>query len=233
MQTSTKFVLVGLIALFGTGMVAGIYVQDYRRSVGEFPSVNNEHECRAKMTRSDFPKGTPECIGPIRTDIEYRVIGVVDGDTAHIDINGFDTTTRAPGLDTPETHQTGTEVQCFGPEAETEARRVLTGKHVKLDFDTGRHFEDKGRLLVYLRLPIDPCGGCVLPPDKTNFSLYMIENGFGHAYRYRGAKYKYMADFEAAEARAKLNKRGMHSDAAEKAHRGCAQESLRKNNTSR
>ncbi len=63
----------------------------------------------------------------------YPVTDVVDGDTVKLRIDGRIETVRAIGIDTPETVDPRTPVQCFGREASTRAKALLTGKDVRIE----------------------------------------------------------------------------------------------------
>ncbi|MFN8160628.1 MAG: thermonuclease family protein [Solirubrobacterales bacterium] len=58
---------------------------------------------------------------------------------------------RYIGVDTPETVEPGTPVQCFGPVASRFNHRLVTGREVRLLFDAERR-DTYGRLLAYVRL---------------------------------------------------------------------------------
>jgi micrococcal nuclease len=75
----------------------------------------------------------------------------VDGDTAHIEVEGRDLDVRFIGIDTPETVAPDQPVECFGPEASAYTERRLEGEWVRLEFDLER--EDRfGRTLAYVWL---------------------------------------------------------------------------------
>ncbi len=139
----------------------------------------------------------------------YRVVKVVDGDTVAIDIDGRSTTLRLIGLDTPETVDPRTTVQCFGKEASDEAKRLLTGTSVRLEYDSSQGTLDKyNRTLAYIYMEDLPAqaGG-------ISFNEYMIAEGFGHEYTY-GTPYAYQTEFKAAEASARAQKKGLWAENA-------------------
>lgn len=131
----------------------------------------------------------------------YEVVSVTDGDTIKVKMNGKTETLRLLGMDTPETVDPRTEVQCFGKEASDKAKELLTGKKVRLESDPTQGELDKyQRLLRYVYLE-----------DGTSFNKWMIENGFAHEYTYN-APHKYQAEFKVAEKTARENKRGFWGD---------------------
>lgn len=136
----------------------------------------------------------------------YPVDRVVDGDTVRITRGGKSVTLRLIGGDTPETVHPSKPVQCFGPEASAEAKRLLTGKKVKVVYDPtqgtatadGRRVDYYGRDLVYLQLP-----------DGRDFMEHMIEGGYAREYTYRGEPYQRHAAYNAAETQAMLDGAGL------------------------
>lgn len=131
----------------------------------------------------------------------YPVKKVVDGDTIQVTIDGKDEVLRLIGINTPETVDPRTPVQCFGIEASNKAKEALTGKNVGLEADETQSERDKyGRLLRYVYLE-----------DGTNFNKMMIEEGYAYEYTY-GTPYKYQADFKTAQQQAKDAKRGLWAE---------------------
>jgi micrococcal nuclease len=108
---------------------------------------------------------------PTRTDGLATVTYVVDGDTIDVEIGGRTERVRLIGIDTPETKQPNTPVECYGPEAsEFTAALLPTGATVRIERDVvGR--DDYGRLLGYVHL---------LSRDgaETFVNLAIIEQGF-------------------------------------------------------
>ena len=79
------------------------------------------------------------------------VVGVVDGDTIDVTVDGTEERVRLIGIDTPETVKPGTPVECCGPEASgvhqgAAARRA---RRVYLERDLVAR-DDYGRLLAYV-----------------------------------------------------------------------------------
>lgn len=133
----------------------------------------------------------------------YPVVKVIDGDTFTIAMNGKNVTVRLIGIDTPETVDPRKTVQCFGKEASEKAKELLSGASVRIEMDPSQGELDKyGRLLAYAYLP-----------SGMNVAEYMIIEGYGHEYTYN-LPYKYQADFEAAEQKAREEKRGLWADDA-------------------
>lgn len=125
----------------------------------------------------------------------------MDGDTVRIIRDGRSVPLRLIGGDTPETVHPSKDVQCYGPEASAEAKRLLAGKRVRIIYDPiqGR-LDTYGRDLVYLELP-----------DGRDFMEHMIENGYAREYRYR-RDYQRMPTYNAAETQAMLDGAGLWSE---------------------
>ena len=74
-----------------------------------------------------------------------KVTRVVDGDTVYVG----DESVRLIGIDTPETKQPGSPVECFGKAASAQTGRLIDGKRVRLEFDVERR-DRYDRLLAYV-----------------------------------------------------------------------------------
>jgi len=129
----------------------------------------------------------------------HRIIKVVDGDTAEIDIKGQKRTVRFIGMDTPEVVDPRKIVQCFGREASNKGHELLEGKTVQLEYDPVVGEQDKyGRLLAYIILP-----------DGSIYNQRMIAEGYAHEYTYQSQVYKYQTQFKAAEVSARTSQLGL------------------------
>ena len=130
------------------------------------------------------------------------VVRVVDGDTLVVRLGGREETVRLIGIDTPESVDPRTPVQCFGREASARAKELLEGKQVQVETDPSQGERDQyGRLLAYVAL----AGG-----DLVNQRL--IAEGFGHEYTF-DRPYRHQAAFRAAERQAREQQRGLWSRA--------------------
>jgi micrococcal nuclease len=103
----------------------------------------------------------------------YAIDHYIDGDTIAVDMNGSIETVRMIGVDTPETHKPNTPVQCFGPEAASHTRAMISKfGRVRLQADPLDTNRDRyGRLLRYVYLP-----------DGTLVDEQIIKQGYGFAY---------------------------------------------------
>ena len=129
----------------------------------------------------------------------YRVVSATDGDTITINYNGANEKVRLVGLDTPETKDPRKPVQCFGQEASTKMSELVSGKKVRIEFDSTQGQRDKyGRLLLFVFLE-----------DGRNLAYEMISGGYGTEYTYNSNPYKYQSQFKRAQNEARENKRGL------------------------
>lgn len=156
----------------------------------------------------EVKKATEEIIQASETPSEpqqegyYTVTQVVDGDTVKVKRGGEIITLRLIGIDTPEIVDPRKPVQCFGKEASSKTKELLTGKSVRLEADATQGEKDKyDRLLRYLYLE-----------DGTFFNKWMIEEGYAHEYTYDSNPYKYRGEFLDAQKRAQEGNRGFWSE---------------------
>ena len=78
------------------------------------------------------------------------VVGIVDGDTADLDLAGRRERVRLLGIDTPETDHPSRPVECYGAEATARLSELIppgTALRVERDIEARDHFD---RLLLYL-----------------------------------------------------------------------------------
>lgn len=161
---------------------------------------------------SGFSENTSDTSGSHFT--YARVTKVVDGDTITVKADtklgsgtndsGEKYTIRLIGINTPETVDPRKSVECFGKESSAEAKRLLEGRIVKLEYDDSQDTRDKyGRLLAYAYV-VDAAG------TEIFFNKHMIEEGYAYEYTYDKA-YKYQKEFKAAQAAAEAARAGLWS----------------------
>lgn len=137
---------------------------------------------------------------PNPQDKLYKVVKVVDGDTIDVDIDGKTERLRLIGINTPETVDPRKPVECFGKEASAKAKELLSGKNVKLEYDSTQDTRDKyGRLLAY-----------VFREDGLFYNDWTIRNGYAYEYTYN-VPYKYQSLFKEAQKFASDNQLGLWS----------------------
>lgn len=140
-----------------------------------------------------------KCPGGFPTCDFVKVARVIDGDTL---LTNTSERVRFVGVDTPETVKPNTPVQCYGPEASSFTKKMLTGREVWLTYKPDERLDKYGRTLAYIWL--DTGNGTF-----ELFDLMLIEQGYGHAYRVFPFDPKLESEFVAAESRAKEAKRGL------------------------
>lgn len=127
----------------------------------------------------------------------FDVVKVIDGDTITIKLGERNETVRLIGIDTPETNDPRTAVQCFGKEATAKLKAVI-GKRVSIEKDAGEGERDKyDRLLAY-----------AYTEEGLHLNKYLVEQGYAYEYTYDDP-YKYQKEFKDAEADAKAAERGL------------------------
>jgi micrococcal nuclease len=128
----------------------------------------------------------------------HRVIEVVDGDTVTVAYRGSEVSVRVIGIDTPETVHPTVPVECGGPQASATAKRLLTGKQVRLVFDRSQGRTDYyGRTLAYLETP-----------GLGDFGLAMVRQGHAAEYTYDSA-YARQSRYLTAQSQAQAHTRGV------------------------
>ena len=122
----------------------------------------------------------------------------VDGDTVVVEIGGHEEPVRLIGVDTPESVARDRPVERFGPEAKARTAELLPpGTAVRLERDVEAR-DRYGRLLAYV----------VRVQDGVLVNLLLVEEGFAESYRF-APNLAHQADFDAAEARARRDHRGL------------------------
>lgn len=142
---------------------------------------------------------TPQKGGVVNTiGTYYKVTKVTDGDTIHIDMDGTDEKVRLIGINTPETVDPRTQVQCFGKEASERMKELAGGKIVRLEYDDSQSLRDTyGRLLAYVYLE-----------DGEMLNRKMVAEGYAYEYTYL-APYKYQSEFRDLQNIARVSGRGL------------------------
>jgi micrococcal nuclease len=121
------------------------------------------------------------------TDGWHQVLHVIDGDTVAVDINDTDMAIRLLRVSTPKTVDPRKPVECFGPQASDEAKKLLTDHTMRLETDASQGKLDKyGRTLAYV------FSG---EANSTNFDKFMLASGDGREYTYNKL-YKYQEDIQ-------------------------------------
>lgn len=134
---------------------------------------------------------------PDETTPQITVTRVIDGDTIELSSGQR---VRYIGIDTPESVDPRTAVQCFGVEASSANRTLVQGKNIRLEKDVSET-DRYGRLLRYIWV------GDILVND------YLVRQGFARSSSYP-PDIKYQEQFRQAEAEAQAGNRGMWAGCA-------------------
>lgn len=124
---------------------------------------------------------------------EYAVREVIDGDTVTID--GFDTSVRYLGIDTPEMLTEDSPGDPLAEKARNLNRRIVNGKKVRLEFDKQK-YDDYGRLLSNVFV------------DNTFVNEEIVRSGLARALIIKPNE-KYASRILEAEKQAKRERRGI------------------------
>lgn len=146
------------------------------------------------------PTGTAPKPSALTHDVggPYLVESVVDGDTIRISCNGTSTRVRLVGVNTPETVNEDSPVECGGLEASDFVHSQLDGKDVFLSADPAQGERDKyDRLLAY-----------VWTADGAPVNQSIVELGHGEATGY-GKDYAMSRTFETAAEQARAKALGL------------------------
>lgn len=144
-----------------------------------------------KVTTSS---GNPPALATAPNDetSQITVARVIDGDTIELSTGQR---VRYIGIDTPESVDPRTSVQCFATEAATANRNLVQGKEVRLEKDISET-DRYGRLLRYIWV------------GDTLVNDYLVRQGFARSSSYP-PDVKYQDQFRQAEAEAQSANRGM------------------------
>jgi micrococcal nuclease len=122
---------------------------------------------------------------------------VVDGDTIRVRLGGRDETVRLIGIDTPETVDPRSPVECFGEEASDHTKALLPeGTAVRLVADVEAR-DRYDRLLAY-----------VYRDDGTFVNLALVEDGYASVLTFP-PNVAHVSELTAAAARARDAGRGL------------------------
>jgi len=125
-----------------------------------------------------------------------RVVRVIDGDTLLLD---RDERVRLIGVDAPETVDPRRPVERYGKQASEFARRMLTGRNVRLEYDQTQK-DRYGRTLAYVYLD-----------DHRLLNAEIIKQGYGFAYT--RFPFRYMEEFRQYERDAREARKGLWNPA--------------------
>ena len=131
----------------------------------------------------------------------WPVVGVTDGDTIRVRVDGRTERVRVIGIDTPELTGAGAP-ECFAQQAASAMQSLAQSRSVALEADPTQADRDRhGRLLRHVVLA-----------DGRLAAQVLIAGGFGREYTY-AADYRHQAAFRNAQAQARSAARGIWSSA--------------------
>ena len=165
-------------------------LEDCLKNGGNLPKTANSPS--APPSTQDPPaKNTDEWV------IEPVTLNhVVDGDTVKVNFRGKSETLRIIGIDTPETKDPRSPVQCFGEEATAYAKTLLEDTEILIETKNERG--KYGRLLAYLEI------------YEEDFGEIMIRDGY--AFHYRSYPHQRMKAYDQAENLAENSAAGLWAE---------------------
>ncbi|YAL84494.1 thermonuclease family protein [Dermacoccaceae bacterium W4C1] len=104
------------------------------------------------------------------------VLGVIDGDTIRVRVDGRSQKVRIIGIDTPESRKPGVAVMCFAKEATSRMQSLVQSRDVRLIADGTQSDTDRyGRLLRHVRTA-----------DGRDVALDLVSGGYAREATYAG-----------------------------------------------
>ncbi|HEX9804879.1 MAG TPA: thermonuclease family protein [Candidatus Dojkabacteria bacterium] len=159
-------------------------------------------------TSTEENQDAGEVLSEINAGEYYEVLKVVDGDTIQVNIDGSVARIRLIGIDSPESVDPRTPVECFGNEASDYLKSILEDNSVRLLPDPTQGDEDQyGRLLRYVYIKNSD-----KPEEDTNIAELILQNGYAFEFTY-DTPYQFQQKFQELEEEAMTNKRGLWNDA--------------------
>jgi micrococcal nuclease len=180
-----------------------------RRRTQYRPTVRVLTACMAAPAAVVLLSGCNPLIAPPNSETASEAVSVssgvvdrvIDGDTIEVrpSIGGDPIRVRILGIDTPETVDPDTDMQCWGPEASAWAHEQLDNATVTLASDPVADDTDRyGRALRYVVLP-----------DGSNYSTVAAGAGMARAYTYEGQQLSEAANIVAAQSTAQHGGAGL------------------------
>ncbi|MET0421529.1 MAG: thermonuclease family protein [Acidimicrobiia bacterium] len=168
-------------------------------AVASCTSSDGDRAGFAPTTRTTSTKASTHAAGSLPDGTDATVTSVTDGDTIRVHTDaGADERVRLTGIDTPETKDPRTVVECFGKAASARTASLLpAGTRVRLERDV--ELRDKfGRRLAYV----------YRAGDGLFVNKSLVADGYAAPYRYP-PNVKYADEFSALGATARENGVGL------------------------
>jgi micrococcal nuclease len=130
--------------------------------------------------------------------VDAVVASITDGDTIRVELGGANEPVRLIGIDTPETRDPRTAVECFGREAAAQLAALLPiGTRVRLELDVEPR-DRYDRLLAYVWRA----------DDALHVNEALVAGGWAAPYRYP-PNVRYADRFSALGSEARAEGRGL------------------------
>ena len=194
--------IIGAIVFMSFAGMAALYVEN-KKDKEKTEGMSYYEWLFTSTSASSSNTGSSENDGNYITreyDGLYKVVEVIDGDTFKVQYGEEVKSVRLIGVNTPETVDSRTGVECYGKEASDYLKNKINGKDIYLAKDSSQDNQDKyGRLLRYAMI------------DGIELGVDLIANGYAREYTYDD-DYFYIDTYHTAEESAKTNKLGIWSD---------------------
>lgn len=165
-------------------------------------SLDNSKASVTKLTPKVIIR--PEVAGASESAALVR--RVIDGDTIELETGQ---TVRYIGIDTPETKDPRTSIQCFGKEAYEANKQLVEGKKVRLEKDVSET-DRYGRLLRYVYVTNSHPSPLSEREGNTEVLVndYLVKEGFAQSSAYPPDISK-QSLFDASESEARAMNKGL------------------------
>ena len=191
-----KYLIVAVF-LSGAGLILFSVVQTKSPPAQNQPATGASEQVESTKTQND-QLNSSSSTQPSNLQ-SAKVTRIIDGDT--IEIEGGQRV-RYIGVNTPETVDPRTTVQCFGKEASIKNRELVEGKVIALEKDISE--TDKyGRLLRYVFV------------DQLFVNDYLVREGYAYSSSYP-PDIKYQQQFSESQMEAQQSGRGLWSTCSDK-----------------
>lgn len=159
-----------------------------------FFAINSFLSCTHSESKSSERFPPPETsLSPVNSNEEnqagYKVIGIKDGDTFVLLIDGKEQVVRLAHIDCPEKRQP------FGNKAKQFVSNLCFGKYVTLI--TNNKYDRNKRIIAEILLP-----------DGSNINKELVKNGLAWHFK----KYSTNSEYAQLESEARINKAGLWSE---------------------
>jgi micrococcal nuclease len=141
------WIALAICGLVVSGCVSPSALPDASSTSATTPEPTTPNRATAAPRGTSAATDAPTLADPSR--MRAQVLSVTDGDTIRVSIDNRSVAIRYIGIDTPETVDPRTSVECFGREAAAFNRQLVEGKTVELEKDVSE-LDRFGRTLRYV-----------------------------------------------------------------------------------